>query len=406
MRQFAFRDLRTETRTEGVFEPHGAVAGKTFMTRRIWLYGFAAVALVGIAFFVRDYWASQGQTASRGPVQRAVAVEVAKAERKKVPVRIGALGTVTPIASVAIKSRLESTIVGVHFNDGARVEKGQLLFTLDCRQIDADIKRVQAVIDGAKAALEQAQRDVDRYSELAERNATPIVTLNNARTAVNVSRASAESNTAQLENLNVQRGFCEIRAPIAGRISMASVKVGNFVRQGDSAPMATINQIAPVYVSFSVPQKSLADIRQALAAESASVMATIPGDDKSEAGQVAMIENAVDPATGMVMLRANMPNENERLWPGTLVATDLTLREETAVVVPSAAVQVSQTGTFIFVVEGGAAKVRNVRVARVDGGNSVIAEGLNEGETVVVDGQLMLSNGTRVNPRGGRQAGG
>ena len=375
------------------------------MTRRFWHYGIAAVVLVGIAFFMRDYGVGKGQPTSGAPPQRPVAVEIAKVERKKVPVRIGALGTVTPIASVAIKSRLDSTIIGVHFNDGARVEKEQLLFTLDCRQIEADIRRVQAVIDGARAALDQAQRDVDRYSDLVERNATPIVTLNNARTAVNVSRATAESNTAQLDNLNVQRGFCEIRAPIAGRISMANMKAGNFVRQGDSGPMATIIQIAPVYVSFSVPQKSLADIRRALAAESASVVAAVPGEEVSESGQVAMIENTVDPATGMVMLRASMPNEKERLWPGTLVATDLTLREETVVIVPSAAVQVSQTGTFVFVVEGGAAKVRSVSVARVDGVNSVIAEGLNEGETVVIDGQLMLSNGTRVNPRGGRQAG-
>ena len=134
-------------------------------------------------------------------------------------------------------------------------EKGDLLFTLDCRQIEADMKRVQAIIDGAQATLEQAQRDVERYTDLAARNATPIVTLNNAQTAVNVSRATAESNRAQLENLKVQLSFCAIRAPISGRISMANVKVGNFVRQADTSPMATINQMVPVYVTFTVPQK-------------------------------------------------------------------------------------------------------------------------------------------------------
>ena len=250
------------------------------------------------------------------------------------------------MASVAIKTQVDTTITAVHFRDGAHVEKGDLLFTLDCRQIEADMKRVQAIIDGAQASLEQAQRDVERYTDLAARNATPIVTLNNAQTAVNISRATAESNRAQLENLKVQLSFCAIRAPISGRISMANVKVGNFVRQADTSAMATINQMVPVYVTFTVPQKILPDIRKAIAAETATVEAIIPGDQKRASGQVTMIENTVDPATGMATVRATMPNTDELLWPGTLVTADMTLRNEEGVVVPSNAVQVSQTGTF------------------------------------------------------------
>ncbi len=251
------------------------------------------------------------------------------------PVRLTALGNVTPIAGVAIKTQVDTTITAVHFRDGAHVEKGELLFTLDCRQIEADMKRVQAIIDGAQASLEQAQRDVERYTDLAARNATPIVTLNNAQTAVNMSRATADSNRAQLDNLKVQLGFCGIRAPISGRISMANVKVGNFVRQADTSAMATINQMVPVYVTFTVPQKSLPDIRKAIAAETATVEAIIPGDQNRASGQVTMIENTVDPATGMATVRATMPNKDELLWPGTLVTTDMTLRNEEGVVVPS-----------------------------------------------------------------------
>ena len=280
-----------------------------------------------------------------------------------------------------------------------------MLFTLDCRQIEADMKRVQAVIDGAQATLEQAQRDVERYTDLVARNATPIVTLNNAQTQVNVSRATAESNRAQLENLKVQLGFCTIRASISGRISMANVKIGNFVRQADTSPMATINQMAPVYVSFTVPQKNLPDIRQAIAAETATVEAIIPGEDKRASGQVTMIENTVDPATGMAMIRATMPNKDELLWPGTLVTAEMTLRTEEGVVVPSNAVQVSQTGNFVFVVKDGVAKVQHVQVERQVGRETVIASGLNGGETVVTDGQLLLSDGTRVNPRPPKAAG-
>jgi RND family efflux transporter MFP subunit len=254
-------------------------------------------------------------------------------------------------------------------------------------------------------ALEQAQRDVERYTDLAARNATPIVTLNNAQTAVIVSRATAESNRAQLENLKVQLSFCTIRAPISGRISMANVKVGNFVRQADTSAMATINQMAPVYVTFTVPQKVLPDIRKALAAETATIEAIIPGEAKRANGQVTMIENSVDPSTGMATVRATMPNEQEVLWPGTLVTAEMTLRNEEAVVVPSNAVQVSQTGSFVFVVDNNVAKVQPVKVERTVGEQSVIASGLSGGETVVTDGQLLLSNGTRVNPRSPKVAG-
>ena len=366
------------------------------MLKRKWLIVGAAVALIGIVVLVRGLWTSDG-AAARSQAARAVPVEVAKAERKTMPVRLSALGNVTPVAGVAIKTQVDTTITEVHFRDGASVQKGDLLFTLDCRQIEADMKRVQAIIDGAQATLEQALRDVDRYTDLVGRNATPIVTLNNAQTTVNVSRATAESNRAQLENLKVQLGFCAIRASISGRISMANVKVGNFVRQADTTPMATINQMVPVYVTFTVPQKILPDIRKAIAAETATVEAIIPGEDKRASGQVTMIENTVDPATGMATVRATMPNKDELLWPGTLVTTDMTLRSEEGVVVPSQAVQVSQTGTFVFVVKDGVAQVQPVKVERQIGTESVIASGLDGGETVVTEGQLLLSSGTRVN---------
>jgi membrane fusion protein, multidrug efflux system len=374
------------------------------MIKRQWLIGGAALALVGIAVLVRGFWTTDG-VAARQNEARPVPVETAVAGRKTMPVRLTALGNVTPVASVAIKTQVDTTITEVHFRDGASVQKGDLLFTLDCRQIEADMKRVQAIIDGAQSTLEQAQRDVERYTDLVGRNATPIVTLNNAQTAVNVSRATAESNRAQLENLKVQLSFCSIRASISGRISMANVKVGNFVRQADTAPMATINQMVPVYVSFTVPQKNLPDIRKAIAAETSTVEAIIPGDDKRASGQVTMIENSVDSATGMAMVRATMPNKDELLWPGTLVTTDMTLRNEEGVVVPSQAVQVSQTGTFVFVIKDGLAQVQTVKVERQIGAESVIASGLSGGETVVTEGQLLLSSGTRVNIRTPKVAG-
>ncbi len=373
------------------------------MTRRTLLFAAGAIVAVTAAFFLtRSYWVTNNAAAQSRQSARVVPVNTAIAQKKVVPVRLEALGNVTTIASVAIKSRVDSVIMAVHVSDGARVKEGDLLFTLDGRQTEAEIKRVQAVIDGAQAQLKQAERDVQRYSELVAKNATTLVTLNNAQTQANIARATAESNRATLENLKVQLDFTKIRAPISGRMSQANVKVGNFVRAADTIALATINQLSPIYVSFSVPQKTLPDVRQALQAETATVEAIIPGETRRSGGTVSMIENTVDPATGMVMIRATMPNKDEILWPGTLVNTELTLRNEDAVIVPSTAVQVSQSGPFVFVVKDGAAAVQPVKVERTFGNQSVITSGLQGGETVVTDGQLLLSNGTKVAPRSNR----
>ena len=369
------------------------------MRKRTIILGAAALlGAAGIVVVMRSGLWTEGAVAQapRLAVPRAVAVEVTAAEKKAVPVRIDALGAVTPIASVAVKPRVDSEITGVHFRDGAMVHAGDLLFTLDARAIEAQAKQVEGMLAGAKANLEQAERDVTRYTDLLAKSATTVVTLQNARTQVNIWRASVDSNTAQIENLRIQIDYCTIRATITGRASMAAVKVGNFVRQADTAPLATIIQTAPVYVTFNLPQAYLPDLRQALLNETASIEAVIPGDARRAGGQVTMIENSIDMPTGTVPVRATMPNRHELLWPGTLVTVQMTFREEQAVTVPTAAVQVSQTGSYVFVVKDGIASVAPVTVARVFGSESVISSGLAGGETVVTNGQLLLSDGTRV----------
>jgi RND family efflux transporter MFP subunit len=177
------------------------------------------------------------------------------------------------------------------------------------------------------------------------------------------------------------------------------VKVGNFVRPADTAPLAVINQTAPVYVTFAIPQRVLVDLREAMAKAESKVIATIPGHQRSEDGKVAMVENTVDSTTGMVTVRGIMNNENETLWPGTLVNTKLVIRTEQAVTVPTSAVQRSQNGNFVFVMKDGKAHVQPVNVSRTFQGTSVLATGLTGGEDVVVDGQLLLSEGTPIAPR-------
>jgi multidrug efflux system membrane fusion protein len=374
------------------------------MKKRNLVVGVAgALALAGIVVF---FW--NGSSAEKAAAQasrgggRQVPVLVATAAKSSVPIRLEALGTVTTIASVAIKPRVDSEIVAVKFEDGARVKQGDVLFVLDSRPIEAEIKRVEAVITGAEAQYEQAQRDVERYTDLVAKNATTVVTFNNAKTQVNVSRSLADSNKATLEGLKVQLSYCTIRASITGRISMANVKIGNIVRQADVTPLATINQLTPIYVSFTVPQSSLPDVRAAIQAETATIDATLPGSGATAQGQVSMVENAVDPATGMVTIRATMPNRNELLWPGTLVNTQMTLRNEDRVTVPASALQTSQSGDFVFVVKDGAAAVRPIKVERVVNNAAVIESGLDANEVVVTDGQLLLSNGTKVTIRSGK----
>lgn len=356
------------------------------------------------AYSTRAAWFGGGAPVQGPPRARAVSVELAKAERKPVPVDVDSIGTVTPISSVALKSRVETTIVSVHFEDGARVNQGDLLFTLDARQIDAQIEQAEGVLVRDRAQLEAAQRDVRRFGDLIGKGATTQVNVDNAKTQADILAGTIKADQSALDNLKVQKSFTTIHAPFSGRISAANVKVGNFVRPADTAPLAVINQMAPVYVTFAIPQRVLVDLREAMAVGGSKVTATIPGHQRSEDGKVAMVENSVDATTGMVTVRGIMNNENETLWPGTLVNTRLIIRTENSVVVPTVAVQRSQSGNFVFVVKDGVAKVQAVKIERTLQGFSVIAEGLSGDEAVVVDGQLLLSDGSRVEPRA-RKAG-
>ncbi|EGP07584.1 efflux RND transporter periplasmic adaptor subunit [Afipia clevelandensis] len=378
------------------------MTGSTFKKRGLLIAGLCVVAVA--VYATRDMWTGGTAPARQAPRPRAVSVEIAKAEKKQVPVDVDSIGTVVPISSVALKSRLETTIIAVHFEDGARVKQGDLLFTLDSRQIDAQIAQAEGNLARDRSQLAAADRDMKRFNELIGKGATTQVNVDNAKTAFDNATATIQADEAILDNLKVQKSFTLIKAPISGRISAASVKVGNFVRPADTSPLATINQMAPVYVAFAIPQRVLSDLRDAMKDGKSSVTATIPGNDKSETGTVAMVENAVDATTGMVTVRGMMGNESEVLWPGVLVNATLTIRTESAVVVPSVAVQRSQTGNFVFMVKDGKAQMQPVTVNRTFRGHSVIESGLQGGEDVVIDGQLLLSNGSPVEPRS-RKAG-
>jgi multidrug efflux system membrane fusion protein len=372
------------------------------MIRRIFLLAcVVAVAAAGVWLAV---FGLPGRTAAQAPNQgpRPVAVEVAKAIKKKSPVTLSALGNVSPIASVAVRPRIDSEITAVEFADGAMVRQGDVLVRLDSRAIDAQIQQAEGNLARDQAQLEGAERDMRRYTDLVAKGATPILNLDNAKTQVGTFSGAIKADQAQIQNLKVQLSYCTIKAPISGRISAAALKVGNFVRVADAQPIATIIQVAPIYVTFTVPQASLPDIRKALAVETATVEALTPGESRSASGAVTMIENTVDAMTGLVTIRATMPNTDDLLWPGTLVNVQLTLRDEEAVVVPTAAVQTSQQGTFVFVFKDGKASVQPIKVARIAGKETVLESGLQGDETIVTDGFLLLTNGASVTVRGSK----
>ena len=369
------------------------------MKPRTLILGTVAAALVGFAVYKTGPWAWRGAEAQAPAATRVVPVEVATAVRRPVPVFIEALGNVSPIETVAVRTRVDSEIIAVHFRDGATVKKGDLLFSLDARAIEAQIAQAEGNVAKDQAQLEGALRDVRRYTDLVARNATPILNLENAQTQADMFRATIKADQGALQNLKVQLSYCTIRAPIAGQISAAAVKVGNFVRATDATPLATINQVAPIYVSFAVPQRNLPDVRAALAAETATVEAIVAGDKRRPTGVLTMIENTVDPTTGMITMKATFDNADQVLWPGALATMRLTLRYEEGVVVPPAAVLTGQAGTYVYVVKDKVANVQRVTVARNNETETVISDGLSGGESIVTNGHLLLNNGTKVAPR-------
>jgi membrane fusion protein, multidrug efflux system len=356
---------------------------------------FGAIALAGLA----AWWtgAGGGVNAQKGPPVRAVSVFAAKAVRKDMPYRVEAIGTIQPVVSVAIRSRVDSQVEKVHFRDGATVKAGDVLVTLDSRSIDAQIQQAEATLAKDKAQLEKAQRDVERIQGLVERNTVGAVQLADARTTVEVLKATVAQDEAQMQSLRVLRTYYEVRAPASGRVGISGVRAGTVIRAAADAapPLATVNQLSPIYVSFALPERYIPDLRSA--GEKATVDVFLPNEVSVEGGRISFIENTVDPQTGTIMVRASFENKDERLWPGSLGSVRVTLRvDPNVVVVPTEAVQNGQRGPYVFVIENGVAKVRQVAVSRTLSGESVIASGLNGDETIVTDGQLSLREGLRV----------
>lgn len=344
------------------------------------------------------FWLDPARSRSAAPrapmAERVVPVLAGKAERRDMPFRAEALGTVESMVTVPVRSRVAGAVEEVLFADGAEVKAGDLLYDLDSRVVDAEIGQAEATLVRDRAQLEKANRDVERYAGLATRAAVSQVTLDDARTAAQVAKAAVAQGVANLDALKAQRSYYEIRAPVSGRIGVSSVRPGAVISANEV--LATIRQIRPIYVAFGLPARYIDELR---AATDAPVRMRLQSTGHViDGGKVAVIDNTVDPQTGTLTARAIFPNADETLWPGTLGAVSVTLRiDKDVVVIPSEAVQSGQSGPFVFVIgPDQTVSVRPVTVARTADGMSIIARGLEPGETVVLDGQLSLRPGAKV----------
>ena len=342
--------------------------------------------------------------AARPPVP----VDVDTVQRGPLPVRIDAVGIAQPVASVALKTRIDAQIDKVFVADGAQVRAGDILVKLDSRQIEAQIKQTEANIAKDEAAVEQATRDQTRLTDLFGRGSGTQLAVDNAKTALASARAVLAADQALLENQKVQLSWYTLSAPITGRVGTFAAKAGNIIRSGDNTvtgSIATIVQTSPIYVAFSIPQISLADVRDANASGAAQVRAIPQGGQKAATGKISVLDNTIDAATGTISIRAIFENADDILWPGQLCNIRVTLRTDPDVItVPRTATQSGQIGNFVYVVENGIARVRPVKVGRFQDGRDIILEGLKGGETIVSDGALLLIDGSRVDIRQGGQA--
>ena len=384
----------------------GEPAG-TGRRRRWWIVGVVAVVLI-LLWLLRAQlaptlpgpvagWLGVGAKAGFAPPPRLVGA--AKVVVKAVPVQVSAIGSIDPLRTVNVKSRVDGQVVAVKFKQGDAVKAGDVLFLLDDRPAQAALLQARAALDRDMATLENQKREYARQEQLMAAKITTQQDYDAARTAVAVTTQTIEVDKATIDNAKLTLDYNTIRAPISGRTGKVLIDLGNVVKANDTVHMVTINQIQPVYVTFSVPQRYLDEIRERYRAGKLPVTVTAPESSRILAeGRLDFVDNSVDTSTGTIALRAIFANETETLWPGQFVNATLVLHDDPAAkTVPPEAVQTGRDGSFVYVVKpDNTVQYRNVVVDRIVNGSAVLTSGVEAGETVVTDGQLNLVDGSRV----------
>jgi membrane fusion protein, multidrug efflux system len=367
----------------------------------------AVVAVVGAAGLASYLIVADGRTAksakeggqASGKGAGAVPVTVARVLQETVAVRLNAIGNVEAFSTVALKARVDGQITDVNMREGAPVKKGDVLFRIDPRPYEAALRQAEANALRDVAARDHARAQEKRYQELLDKNFISKDGYAQIRTNAATAEATAKASQAVLENARLNLEYCTIRSPLDGYVGRVLLQAGNQARANDANPLVVINQVRPIYVNFAVPEQNLSEVRQYMAKGPLAVEVVPPETrEPRPSGRLIFIDNAVDPTTGTIRLRAQFDNADATLWPGQFVNVSLRLYEQAdALIVPSTAVQTGPDGQYVYVVNQEMfADVRRIAVQRTEGERSVVAKGLAKDELVVTRGQLRLGPKSRV----------
>ena len=371
-------------------------------SRRLVLIGLLLAVIGGAGlgtYFVTDGQTKEGGRPGKGKGPPAVPVSVALVMQQTVPVRLHAIGNVEPFASVAVKARVDGQIQEVNFREGQAVKKGEVLFRIDPRPFEAALRQAEANALRDRAARDHTLAQEKRYQELLEKNFISKDAYAKIRTDAATAEATAKASQAALENARLNLEYCTIRSPLEGYVGRVLLQAGNLVRASDPNPLVVINQVRPIYVNFGIPEQHLAEVRKYMAAGPLNAdVAPLDPQQPVPQGKLMFVDNAVDPSTGTIRLRAQFDNADAALWPGQFVNISLRLYEQAdALIVPATAVQTGPQGQYVYVVgDDMIANVRSVDVTRTDGERAIIAKGVAKGERVVTRGQLRLGPKTPV----------
>lgn len=327
-----------------------------------------------------------------------VPVKVAQALQKDVPVQVKAIGNIEAYTSVAIKSQVSGQIARIHFSEGSDVEKGAVLISIDPEPFQATLSQYEAALAKDQAQERFAREQAERYAGLLKDGVVTRDQYESLRANAESLAAAVVADRAAIRNARIQLNYCTIRSPISGRTGTVALQTGNLVKAND-LPIVTVNQLSPIYVTFSLPEKRLGEIKRAMAAGQLKIEAIIPNEPgSSETGTISFLDNAVNSATGTIKLKGTFANKARKLWPGQFTDVLITLASrQSAVVVPTHAIQTGQEGEFVYVVKpDNSVEMRPVSAAAAAGEETVIEKGLAAGETVVIDGQLRLTPGAKV----------
>ncbi len=339
------------------------------------------------------------KASEKSQVAQAPPVVVGTVTQKAVPVEVHAIGNVEAYASVSIKARIGGELTEVHFREGQDVNKADLLFVIDPRPYEVALKQTEARLARDIALYENAQREAQRNSDLLRKGFVSKEQYDQAQSNAQAFKSSVNADKADVDNAHLQLNYCYIYAPITGRTGNLMVDQGNLIKANDDKAMVVINQIQPIYVDFSVPEQNLPEIkRYSTMGKLEAVVFSREDQGGPFRGELAFIDNTVDKTTGTILLKATFPNENKALWPGQFVNVTLILTTQPdAIVVPAEAIQTGQQGEFVFVVKPDlTVESRSVVVTRTLDHEAIIGKGLQPGETVVTDGQLLLVPGAKV----------